>query len=418
MVYLITGPTRLSGTVRCSGAKNSALKVLAASLIGDAPSSFSELADDTLDVKAKLGMLEALGCRISREGAVTRIDPARIDPAGLQSYRGPEVRTNLLLLGALLHRRQKIIVSLPGGCDLGRRGFDLHLWALEKLGARCSVTPHSIEAYAPAGLKGATIEFPTVTTGGTENALLAAVMAEGTTRLVNAHTRPEVMDLIAYLRKRGADIEVPVNGIIEVRGPFSPGAVSHEIAPDGSEAFSYLAMAIISGGAVTIERFPAESLVIPLEHLKAAGVPVHFGQGSVSVSSPPFLGPFHVVTNPYPSTNSDLQPFFCGLALRSTGTSRITDLRFPERFAYVSELARMGARIELSGNTITLIGPQRLAAADVTAPDLRAGALLVGAATAIEGRVRVAGAQQVQRGYSRFVEKLSALGASITCADG
>ncbi|MDD4118606.1 MAG: UDP-N-acetylglucosamine 1-carboxyvinyltransferase [Kiritimatiellae bacterium] len=404
-------PSRLAGRVRVSGAKNSALRLLAASVLTPEPVQLSNYPDTLLDAQVQVEMLEALGKRCETDSGRIVIAEGRSPPSRLE-YAGRSIRNTLLLLGALTARTGAGSVPLPGGCRLGERKHDLHVLVLESLGARVWEEDGRLCAEAPDGLRGAEIHLPFRSTGATENALLAATLARGDTRIWNPHIRPEIMDLIAMLETMGAEIEVRGQESIRVRGGARLGGARHAVIPDNVEALTWLIGAVITGGDVEIEGFPFDHLEVPLIHLRESGA--HFyrnGDRLIARGGRPY--PVDLSTGPYPGINSDMQPLFAVYGACAEGQTRIVDLRFPGRYGYAEELGRMGLDYTVVGDLLQIRGGRRLKGAEVTALDLRAGIALVLAGLTAEGPTRVADAWQVERGYDRFVDKMQRLGGSV-----
>ncbi len=404
-------PSRLSGQVRVSGAKNSALRLLAASLLTPEPLQLSNYPDSLLDAQVQVEMLRALGkhCEVS---------PGRISiaedrlPSSRLEYSGRSIRNTLLVLGALTARTGAGAVPLPGGCKLGERKYDLHVQVLENLGARVWEEGDELRAEAPQGLRGAEIRLPLRSTGATENAILAATLARGTTRIWNPHIRPEILDLIAMLATMGAGIEVRGQESIIVQGVAKLGGAQHRVIPDNVEALTWLIGSVITGGDVEIEGFPCEHLEVPLIYLRESGARFYrCGDRLIVRGGRPY--PVDISTGPYPGINSDMQPLFAVYGACAEGQTRIVDLRFPGRYGYADELGKMGLEFQIVGDMLQISGGRRLKGSAVTALDLRAGIALVLAGLVAPGTTRIAAAWQIERGYDHFVEKLQALGGKI-----
>jgi len=409
-IYAVA-PSRLSGQVRISGAKNSALRLLVASLLTPEPVQLANYPDTLLDAQVQVDMLRALGKRCD-------VAPGRIvvsedrPPTSRFAYAGRSIRNTLLMLGALTARTGAGAVPLPGGCRLGERKHDLHVQVLEALGARVWEENGLLCAEAPQGLRGADVRLPLRSTGATENAILAAVLARGTTRIWNPHVRPEILDLVALLTAMGADIDVRGQESIVVRGREGLAGACHRVVPDNVEALTWLIGAVITGGDVEIAGFPFDHLEVPLIYLRESGA--HFyrsGDRLIARGGQPY--PVDIATGPYPGINSDMQPLFAVYGACAEGQTCVVDLRFPGRYGYAEELGKMGLDYQIVGDLLRIAGGRRLHGADVTALDLRAGVALVLAGLVAEGVTRVADAWQVERGYDRFVEKMRALGGDV-----
>jgi UDP-N-acetylglucosamine 1-carboxyvinyltransferase len=386
------------------------LKLLAATILARDKVILDNIPLGLKDVRVELDMLRAIGADIEEHL------PDRVIiswPQGSPYSVVPEtcgaVRTSLLFLGALAGRTGYANVSLPGGCDIGERKFDQHFMALEKLGALCRQEEERLIVECQQ-LKGTDIDFALRTTGGTENALLASVCAEGETRLSNAHTRPEVLDLIAFLHTLGAQIQVLGSGLINLQGVGQLGGGHHRTIYDNMEAMTFSVIAALAGGSVRIRYFPSQDLEIPMIYLRSSGIRLERNGDEMLVERPGIIAPFDLSTGTYPAINSDMQPLFAVLATQAQGTSRITDLRFRDRFGYIDELRKLGADITLDGATMLIRGPTPLRGNQVVATDLRGGAVMVAAALIATGTTVITNAHQIDRGYERFDEKLRALG--------
>ncbi|HRT04317.1 MAG TPA: UDP-N-acetylglucosamine 1-carboxyvinyltransferase [Kiritimatiellia bacterium] len=403
--------SRLAGQVRVSGAKNSALRLLVASLLTPEPVHLSNYPDTLLDAQVQVDMLRALGkrCEVAPGGIVVSEERP---PASRFEYAGRSIRNTLLMLGALTARTGAGAVPLPGGCRLGERKYDIHVQVLEALGARVWEENGRLCAAAPRGLRGAEVRLPLRSTGATENAILAATLARGTTRIWNPHVRPEILDLVAMLVDMGAEIEVRGQESILVRGRGELGGVHHRVVPDNVEALTWLIGAVITGGDVEIAGFPADHLEVPLIYLRESGASFsRSGDRLVARGGQPY--PVDIATGPYPGINSDMQPLFAVYGACAAGQTSVVDLRFPGRYGYAEELGKMGVEYQIAGDMLRIAGGRRLHGAEVTALDLRAGVALVLAGLVAEGTTRVADAWQIERGYDRFVEKMNALGGRV-----
>ncbi|TVV71971.1 UDP-N-acetylglucosamine 1-carboxyvinyltransferase [Sphingomonas solaris] len=410
--FLEVGRSRLEGRVTVSGAKNSVLRLLAASLLTSGRIVLDNYPDALLDAIVHVGMLETLGktCRVV-DGALV-IEEAFAPPGDLV-WAGRSIRNTLLILGALVARTGTGSVPLPGGCNLGERKYDLHELVLTRLGARVWVEGDRLHAEAPNGLTGAEITLPLRSTGATENALLAASLAKGRTVLWNPHVRPEILDLSVFLGMMGAKIEVRGQESIVIDGCDGLSGVSHRVMPDNMEAMTWAVGSVITGGDVEIEDFPAEDLEVPLIFLRESGARI-FREGNVAIVRSGQPWPVEISTGPYPGINSDMQPLFAAYGACARGESRIVDLRFADRYAYLDEFARMGISSRVTSGTARISGGARLRGADVRALDLRAGAALALLGLVADGTTRIADAWQIERGYDRFLQKLISLGANAS----
>ncbi|TCU33843.1 UDP-N-acetylglucosamine 1-carboxyvinyltransferase [Rhizobium azibense] len=403
--------SRLEGEVLVSGAKNSVLRLLAASLLTSGKVEISNYPGMLLDAQVHLGMLEALGKHCVVEGEIACIEEIVPPPAELV-WRGRSIRNTLLILGALTARTGRGCVPLPGGCKFGERKHDLHVMLLKALGATVTETDTSLEAYAPKGLTGADIRLPIRSTGATENALLCGALARGVTTVWNPHIRPEIIDLIAMLRTMGAKIKVFGQERIEIEGREELTGVRHRVIGDNMEALTWLVGACITNGDVEIHGFPLSDLEVPLIHLKESGARVYTGQESIIVRGGNCY-PVEISTGAYPGINSDMQPLFAAFGAMSRGESKIIDLRFPGRYLYAQEMGLMGLDYSIEDNLLRIRGGTKLRGAEVTARDLRAGIALTLAGLVADGETVVHDAWQIERGYDRFIEKVTSLGGDV-----
>lgn len=417
VTLLRISPSRLTGAVTLAGAKNSALRLLAASLLTSERITLTRYPDGLLDAQVHVEMLEALGktARVTQDRI--EIDEARL-PDTVLDWEGRSIRNTLLILGALTARRGAGRVPLPGGCKLGERKYDLHVMLLERLGAQVWEEGDNLCAEAPpGGLVGADIHLSMRSTGATENAILCGALAKGVTRIWNPHIRPEILDLIAMLRSMGALIRVFGQEHIEITGVEGLSGTEHQVIADNMEAVTWLVGAVMTGGDVEIAGFPYDDLEVVLAHLKAAGARLYRNDDALIVRGG-ICYPIEISTGPHPGINSDVQPILAAWAARARGESRIVDLRFPGRYGYAEEMACMGLKHEVRGDMLVLHGAGgRLQGATVRALDLRAGAALALCGLIAEGETVINDAWQIARGYVDFIPKLRALGAQAEWMD-
>lgn len=411
---LVVDPSVLEGAVRLDGAKNSALRLLAASLLTAESVELTNYPAPLLDAQVHIGMLEALGKSTEMLGSRhVRITESQGVPRSELVWDGRSIRNTLLILGALAARTGAGSVPLPGGCRLGERKYDIHVHVLESLGARVWDDANYLHAEAPAGgLVGADIHLRMRSTGATENAILASTLARGTSRIWNPHIRPEILDLIAMLNGMGAKITVHGQEHIEVIGVESLSNVRHRVIPDNMEAITWLVGASITGGEVEILDFPYADLQAALLHLEASGARLYRNTNSLIVRGDKCY-PFEISTGPHPGINSDVQPILAAWAAKANGESTIVDLRFRGRYDYATELEKMGVKSVVDGDSLRIAGANgKLNGASVRALDLRAGASFALCGLIAEGTTTVEDAWQIGRGYVEFDEKLRSLGAS------
>jgi UDP-N-acetylglucosamine 1-carboxyvinyltransferase len=401
----------LRGVVQVGGAKNSALRLLAASLLTRERVEIENYPDSMLDARVHVEMLTALGkqCDVEAGRVVIREHTA---PSSQLDYSGRSIRNTLLILGALVGRTGAGSVPLPGGCKLGDRKYDLHQLLLERLGARVWEENGRLCAETKNGLIGAEIHLPLRSTGATENAILAGCLAKGRTRIWNPHVRPEILDLVAMLRLMGARIEVRGQESIVVDGVEGLSGTKHSVIPDGVEALTWLVGAVITGGDVEMLGFPFDHLEVPMVHLRESGARFYRSGDRLIVRGGKAY-PVDIATGPYPGINSDMQPLFAVYGAMAEGVSHIIDLRFPGRYGYARELAKLGMKYSEEGNLLKIEGHSQLRGAEVNALDLRAGVALLLAGMMADGETVIQDAWQIQRGYDRVLEKLILLGANV-----
>jgi UDP-N-acetylglucosamine 1-carboxyvinyltransferase len=409
--FRIEGPVKLEGEVEASGAKNAALPCLAAALLTPEPVHLSNL-PDVRDVRTLQRLLAHIGVFLSARPGEATIEAREIGHGEAPYDLVKTMRASVLVLGPLLARTGHVRVSLPGGCAIGLRPIDLHLAAFEKLGAEVALEHGYVEAKA-ARLEGATIVFPTVTVTGTENAMLAATLARGSTVLENAAREPEVADLARLLRAMGARIQGEGTESIAIEGVAALHGASHAVLPDRIEAGTYALAGAVTRGDVTVRGCRPEHLQALTERLTGAGARVEAGADTLRVRAAGSLSARDVTTAPYPGFPTDLQAQWMALAIGMEGVSMIMETIFENRFQHVAELQRMGARIRLEGRRAVVEGPARLTGARVMASDLRASAALVLAALAARGETVIDRVYHLDRGYEKMETRLTGLGASV-----
>ena len=404
---------RLEGKVKVSGAKNSSLRLLAASLLTDETVYLTNFPNGLLDVLVHLEMLEVLGKTFTTEDDTVTINEIDSKTTTELNWDGRSIRNTLLILGALTARFGEGRVPLPGGCKLGERKYDLHVMLLENLGAKVWEEDDYLCAKVASGrLKGNDIHLSMRSTGATENAIICGTLASGTTTIWNPHIRPEIIDLIAMLNKMGSNIKVFGQKCIVVEGVKKLNAVKHSVIADNMEALTWAIGSVITAGDVEIQNFPFEHLEIPLTYLRESGMKYYRGRDSLIVRGGEAY-PIEISTGPYPGINSDMQPLFAIYGAMSKGESKIIDLRFPGRYAYAKELAKMGMKYEIKGDFLIIHGGQSLVGASVKALDLRAGIALLLAGLTAEGETIIEDAWQISRGYENLESKLKGLGVDI-----
>ena len=410
---VVHGGHRLSGSVKISGSKNSALPILAATLLTSEPCTISRV-PDLSDIHYMLTILSELGCEVERASGVVKIRAEKIlSQAPYDIVR--KMRASVCVLGPLLGRQGEATVSLPGGCVIGDRPIDLHLRGFEALGAAVRVTGGDVKVLAPK-LRGATISLRSKfgsTVLGTDNVMMAAVLADGVTIIDGAAEEPEVVDLANFLIAMGAKIEGAGTRKIIIEGVKELHGAEHEVIPDRIEAGTFLAAAAISGDHVRLLRVNPLHLKAVIDPLVDAGFLIEANGNEISIRPGVKRRPLKLDTLPYPAFPTDMQAQMCALLATTEGISVVTENVFPHRFMHVAELKRMGADIDLQGATLVIKGVSQLSGAPVMASDLRASAALVLAGLQADGVTEVNRVYHIDRGYESIDEKLNGLGAQI-----
>lgn len=412
--FVIEGGVTLRGSVEVSGAKNSALPALAACLLTGEPVHLGRI-PQVKDIRTMMDLLRHMGARVDEDGSghVHVIAGSEVVPEAPYEVV-KTMRASSLVLGPLVGRFGRARVSLPGGCAIGARPIDLHMRGLEQLGARIEQTHGYIEASAPGGLQGGLVQFDRITVTGTEDILMAAVLARGETVIQNAAREPEVVDLAELLRKMGARIEGEGTSTIRVNGIGRLGGAEHSIIADRIEAGTFAIGAAITGGDVEVVNCVPEHLTALCAKLRQAGVEVNEPRpGVLHVKRGESLRSVDIVTEEHPGFATDLQAQYMSLMTRAEGIAIVSERIFENRFMHAPELVRMGASIRIDGRQAIVAGPRRLTGAHVMASDLRASASLVLAALVAEGETIVDRVYHMDRGYEKIESKLAGLGARI-----
>jgi len=417
-VFRIEGGKPLGGNVPISGAKNAALKLLAAATLTGERCRFTNV-PEIEDVRVMADTLRDLGVVVDHpEPNVYEVASGDVEWLFVPLEAAAKMRASFVLLGPLLARFGRVIISNPGGDRIGRRPVDLHVEAMRAMGAQIDYRNGYFFATAPGRLRGAEIRFPFVSVMGTENALLAATLADGHTVIRPAAQEPETDDLITFLRKMGANVERTYPDTIEVFGKRRLRGAEHNVIPDRIEAGTFIIAAAVTGGRVRLEGAPCDHLGAFLDVAGRAGVGLVCGNGTIDVDGSPLLaGGFRatdIETAPYPGLATDLQPPMCVLLSQADGTSRVHESIFEDRLEWLAELSKMGADVRLvDEHHASITGRSRLHGADVEIGDLRAGASLILAALAASGTTTIHGAHHVHRGYENIQTKFQDLGARI-----
>ena len=411
--FKIVGGTPLSGELPVSGAKNSALPALAACLLSDEPVTLHRI-PQVKDIGTMQTLLAHTGARLSDTDGKVVVNAKSLDCPEAPYDVVKTMRASSLVLGPLVARTGRARVSMPGGCAIGARPINLHVSALEQLGATITQESGYVEAKAPDGLRGGTIHFDRITVTGTEDVLMAAVLARGETVIRNAAREPEVQDLANLLIKMGAKIEGAGTSMIKVQGVERLHGTEHAIIPDRIEAGTFLlAVAITQGDAVVTDCNPEHVAALTIKMNQAGSDVEQVGPDALRVRSSSKLRAVDITTEEYPGFATDLQAQYMALMTVASGISFITETIFENRFMHTQELARMGANIRIEGRQAIVAGRERLGGAQVIASDLRASASLVLAALVAEGETVIDRVYHMDRGYERIEQKLAAVGAQI-----
>lgn len=410
---IVRGGKRLNGTVKVEGAKNAVLPVIAASLLASNGKSIIRDVPSLSDVYTINEVLRYLNAKVEFENNSVYIDASRELTAEAPFKYVRKMRASVLVMGPLLARLGRARVALPGGCAIGTRPIDQHLKGFEAMGASVKVGNGFIDAKVEGRLKGAKIYFDIPSVGATENVMMAATLAEGTTILENCAKEPEIVDLANYLTSMGAIVKGAGTETIRIEGVSQLFGCEHTIIPDRIEAGTFITAAAITGGNVYVKGAVPEHLSSLIAKLEEMGVKFVEEPEGIRVIAPEHLKAVDIKTMPYPGFPTDMQAQVMALLLKSEGTSMITETVFENRFMHVEEFRRMNANIKIEGRSVIINGPCQLQGAEVAATDLRAGAALIIAGLAADGITRVTELQHLDRGYVNFHGKLAALGADI-----
>ncbi|MEM8692332.1 MAG: UDP-N-acetylglucosamine 1-carboxyvinyltransferase [Pseudomonadota bacterium] len=412
---LVRGNGPLSGQIPIAGAKNACLTLMPATLLSEEPLTLTN-APRLSDIQTMTELLQSLGAEVSRlqDGKVIAMSSHVLDNNTAHYDIVRKMRASILVLGPLLARTGQAIVSLPGGCAIGARPVDLHLRALEAMGAQLELKEGYVHASAPKGLKGGQVDFAFASVGATENALMAATLAKGTTVLKNAAREPEIVDLARCLRAMGAQIEGEGSSSITIQGVDRLYGATHQVVTDRIELGTYMLAPAICGGEVELLGGRIDLLNAFCEKLDTAGINVsESAKGLVVKRKNGEIRAVDVTTEPFPGFPTDLQAQMMALLCTAEGTSVLEEKIFENRFMHAPELMRMGANIEVHGGTATVTGVKKLKGAPVMATDLRASVSLILAGLAAEGETKVARVYHLDRGYEHVVRKLGGVGADI-----
>lgn len=417
MKLIIPNKQSLNGSVTVSGAKNSATRVLAASLLTNDKVTLRNFPLALEDVKAKMDFISKMGAELIADKKTEELEVTASDLnfEKINDYN-LAIRTTYLLAAGPLARHEKAQIPYPGGCKIGDRGYDLHIMVWQSLG--CKVVEKSNYIEVTGHLKGGVIDFPISTVGGTENALLCATVASGETLIRNAYVTPEVHDLISFLREMGAKIELEGTSHIRIEGSNGLlGGATFTIMPDRIEALTWITLGAVNDNNIHIRNLPFDTMQVPLIHLRDAGIDLFTNSNTARISSecigPHGIQPFELATGTHPGVISDMQSFFVFIALFANGRSIIHDYRYPERISYAKELMKFApGGLEVESGKIIVHGPVKLKGAHVNSTDLRGSMAQIMAALCADGSSQIESVEMALRGYNRLPEKLAALGVT------
>ncbi len=414
--FVIEGPCSLNGEVSVSGAKNAVLPIIASTLLASGECVIENV-PDLQDVRTMIKLLEMLGAKTVFEDGVLRIDSSGADGTEAPYDLVKTMRASIYVLGPLLASRGKARVSLPGGCAWGPRPVDLHLMAMEQLGANINLKHGYIHA-ACTRLEGAEIVMPLSSVGATANALMAASLAGGETTIKNAAMEPEIGELAKALSAGGIEIEGIGLSTISIKGARELRPFTHTVIPDRIEAGTLIAAAVGARGKIVIKRCDPKHLDSMINVFRSCGAIIDTADDNISIERPGSLKPAHVVTGEYPKFPTDMQAQVMAVLCAAEGTSTVKDIIYPDRFTHVPELRRLGADIRLDGNCAVITGKKRLDGAQVMATDIRASSALVIGGLMAEGTTEISRVYHIDRGYEKLERKLLLLGAKITRVNG
>ena len=409
--YIVEGGERLEGEVNVSGSKNASLPIIAASILSGKTTTLYNV-PNIYDTKTTLEILKLLGCTVTKKHGKIIIDSKNIKSQEIPNELMRKMRSSVILAGAILGRFKHAIFSYPGGCDIGTRPIDLHLKGFEKLGIKIEEGSGYIKCSCDKIVgNNIQLDFPSV--GATENIILASIFAEGETIITNAAMEPEIIDLQNFLNKMGAKVEGAGTNVIKITGVKNLKNVSYNIMPDRIEAGTLLCMGAISGGELVLNNAKQEHITPVVHKLEEAGAKITLEKNRIILKAPKKLKAIDVKTMPYPRFPTDMQSVFVSLQTVAKGTSMMVENIFENRYKYVNELTRMGAKITVEGKVAIVKGVRKLSGAEVNSTDLRGGAALVTAALAARGKSKINNIEYILRGYENLDKKLKNIGAKI-----
>lgn len=409
--YIIEGGKKLEGIVKISGSKNASLPILAATILNENSNRLYNV-PKIRDTKITLEILKLLGCKIKQNSGKIEINSKNINKTEIPEHLMREMRSTVILAGALLGRFKEVTFSYPGGCDIGSRPIDLHINAFKKLGIDVEEESGYIKCKANK-IVGSNInlDFPSV--GATENIILTTVLAEGTTVINNAAMEPEIVDLIYYLKKMGAKIDGGGTNKITITGVKKLSGASYNVMPDRIEAGTFLCAAAATGGNIILENVNSNHMESVLDKLEECGCEIRKFNNNIQLIAPKRIKPLEIKTMTYPGFPTDMQQIFSAMLLKSSGTSVIVENIFENRYKFISELRKMGAKITVESRTAVITGKKKISSANMMCTDLRGGASLVIAALMAKGKSRIDNIDYILRGYENLDKKLNNIGAKI-----
>ena len=414
--YVIEGGKKLEGEVRISGSKNSSLPIIAATILNGGVSKLYNV-PKIHDTQMMFEILKELGCEVKKSSNKVVIDSSKLNKYEISENLMREMRSSVILAGALVGKVHKALFSYPGGCDIGTRPIDLHMKGFEKLGIKINENYGNISCTCDR-IESAKIDLDFPSVGATENIILASCLAEGTTIISKAAMEPEIVDLQNFLNKMGANISGAGTNIIEIKGVKKLKDVSYNIMPDRIEAGTYLCAGAITGGNIKLIDVVPEHVIPAITKLEEAGCTIDVKATTIELKAPKRLKPIDIKTMPYPGFPTDMQSIFTAITTTAKGTSIIIENIFENRYKYVQELVRMGAKVTIEGRTAVVKGTRKLHGASVKATDLRGGAAMVIGGLAAKGKTTVNEIKYILRGYEDFDKKLRNLGAKIYIKEG
>lgn len=409
--YIIEGGKKLEGTVKISGSKNASLPILAATILNEKTNKLYNV-PQIKDTKTTLEILKLLGCKIKQNSGKIEINSKHITKTEIPEHLMREMRSTVIMAGALLGRFKEVTFSYPGGCDIGSRPIDLHINAFKKLGVEITEEAGFIKCKANK-IIGTNIDLDFPSVGATENIILATVLSTGTTTINNAAMEPEIIDMVQFLKKMGAKIQGEGTNQIIIDGVEKLSGVSYNIMPDRIEAGTILCAVAATGGNVLLDNVIPEHLTAVINKLEETGCKIEINNKKITLNAPKKLKSIDIKTMTYPGFPTDLQQIFATMLVKASGTSIIVENIFESRYKYISELRKMGAKVTVEGKTAIIKGARKINATTVVCTDLRGGAALVIAGLMAKGKSRVENIGYIQRGYENLENKLGSLGAKI-----